>query len=627
MTPDAFATLWATFGFGATSDIRAGDTLRPREPSDAGGSGVERALAELPAALDLERGPLLGRGGMGEVYSSVQQALGREVAVKVVLGDGDERRHQLLREAWAMGAVEHPNVVPVHQLGIDHTGAPQIVMKKISGQSLHERLIDRRSFRTAEIRRDLEVLIEVARALEFAHSRGIVHRDVKPENVMIGEYGEVYLLDWGLAVGTRQEHQGRLRMAADVIQPEGTPMYMAPEMINRSLGEIGPLTDVYLLGGVLHEILTGRAPHRGDNLMAVISSVVLDERESEYPPTASVELAAIAERALSYRAEDRFESARGFRLAVAEALAHAESTALAEESTVRLRRLQELTSEGLGDESRARAARDLFTEGVFGCDQALRAWPANPLAVDTRAELLTTMGKLELDAGQLDSARATLERLEEVPPGLAKRLSDSLADRAEEEAELANRRHDDDLSVAAQIRVRITWGLAILASLYPLSIGLLSQGNPFFRSEVVVLFGNTVLLVAVGGFLLLSRLGRGAALRNQVNRKIMLGMLVVVIGNFLTRLHGTMQGDRYELLATRTMLVWAVGAGMLGVGVDRRILLASLWSLAAWIGCVIWPSHALFLISLGYFTSFSTLAIVWSRDARRGKGEASATER
>ena len=625
MTPDAFATLWATFGFGDAPLMGVGDTLRPpREASDrtsGSAASVERALRELPAALDLERGQLLGRGGMGEVYCSVQQALGREVAVKVVLGDGGERRHQLLREAWAMGAVEHPNVVPVHQLGLDHTGAPQIVMKKISGLSLHERLIDpRRASSPAEIRSNIEVLMEVARALEFAHSRGIVHRDVKSENVMIGEYGEVYLLDWGLALGTREEHRGRLRMAADVVQPEGTPVYMAPEMINRTLGELGPLTDVYLLGGTLHEILTGRAPHRGNNLMGVISSIVLDERQPEYPPTASAELQAIAERALSYRPEDRFESVRAFRLAVAEALEHAESTALAEESASRLGRLRALTSSGLGDEDPSPVARDLFTEGVFGCDQALRTWPNNPLAKRTRAELLVTMGELELEAGQLDSAKSTLARLDEPPPQLMQRLSAALSDRAKEEAELANRRHDDDLSIAALIRVRITWGLAFLASGYSLSIALLGPDNPSLRSGGVALLGTTLLLLAVGGFVLLSRAGRGAALRNQVNRKIMLGMLVVAAGIVLTRLHGILQGESYELLATRTMLVWAVTAGVLGVGVDRRVLLASLWSLAAWIGCIVWPSQALYFTAFGYFSSFATLAIIWSRDARSDGG-------
>src|SRR4029079_14794763 len=144
----------------------------------------------------------------------------------------------LLREAWITGAIEHPNVVPVHHVALDDDGSPVVVMKRISGAAWSELIEDAdevfRRFGASDLLEwNVGILMQVLNAVRFAHSRGILHRDLKPANVMIGEFGEVYLVDWGIAVSLRDDGSGRLPLAANATEPAGAPVYNGP-------GEVGP---------------------------------------------------------------------------------------------------------------------------------------------------------------------------------------------------------------------------------------------------------------------------------------------------------------------------------------------------------------------------------------------------
>lgn len=611
-----FQTVWASLELGDDRTFPATRTLRPRAevapPQSADLTGLERLT-------HLERGAVLGRGGMGEVFAANQRTLDREVAVKVPRDTTGERARHVLREAWAMGALEHPNVVPVHELGLDEEGAPQIVMKKISGTTLHERLHETASDETPEeaLEANLHALTEVARALEFAHARGIVHRDVKPENVMLGEYGEVYLLDWGIAVATREEHRDRLRMASDVVNPEGTPSYMAPEMVYRGLSDIDERTDVYLLGGLLHEILTGHPPHTGETLMAVIHSVLMPSERRDYPASAPRQLVAIAEKALTYTPTERFASARAFRLAIEEAQRHQASESLAGESAQRLEQLGALLRAPASDEQR-QAARDLFTEGLFACEQALRTWSDNALALQTRRELVVTMARYELSAGRLDGAEEVLARIDAPPEDLTAQLADARAEKQREDDELASRRHDDDLSVAATTRARVCWVLAVTTSAYMLGVKVFSPAVPTLRSGLVALAGTSAILVGAVVLAWRARSGRGAILGNAVNREIITSTIAILAGVVLMRAYGMVHGYSYEELGTWTLLIWAVSSGIMSASIDIKFVPSALAALFAWIGCVAVPPQALYIGAAGYFVSFGALAVMWMRDVRRG---------
>ena len=218
-------------------------------------------------------GPLIGSGGMGDVRIARDTRMGRDVAVKVLRADGrrDDLRTRFLREARIQGRLEHPAIVPVHDLGVDDAGSPFFVMKRLTGLTLAAILA--RAPQELQLAKQwtrralLDRLVDICQAIEYAHQRGVIHRDLKPQNIMLGDLGEVYVLDWGIARILDEVHQppahtgdvdtldlvGKTQTGALV----GTPGYMAPEQYRGDV--IDQRTDVYALGCILFEILTGES--------------------------------------------------------------------------------------------------------------------------------------------------------------------------------------------------------------------------------------------------------------------------------------------------------------------------------------------------------------------------------
>lgn len=223
-------------------------------------------LAETKYRLEGE----LGRGGMGTVYLAEDTVLGRKVALKVVSTAvaSPEAAERMLREARVIARLEHPGIVPVHEAGALPDGRVYYAMKRVDGERL-----DALAFRLSLAER-LRVLQRICDAVAFAHAHGVLHRDLKPENVMVGAFGEVLVMDWGVAKVVSGELQGdeapRPRPAPETSAGTtegtvvGTPGYMAPEQARGASDRIGPRSDVYALGGILHFLLTLRAPGAGD---------------------------------------------------------------------------------------------------------------------------------------------------------------------------------------------------------------------------------------------------------------------------------------------------------------------------------------------------------------------------
>ncbi len=205
-------------------------------------------------------GKLLGQGGMGLVVSARDIRIGREVAVKrlAMASPQPSDVERFVREAKIQAQLEHPSIVPVHELGFDDAGLPYFTMKRLTGATMMDRLADG----GVSTQRLLRAIVDVCNAIGLAHARGVVHRDLKPANVMLGEFGEVYVIDWGVAriVDDVAEPQARPTPAPDAGLTEagaliGTAGYMAPE---QSRGEpVGPAADVYAIGAILFEILAG----------------------------------------------------------------------------------------------------------------------------------------------------------------------------------------------------------------------------------------------------------------------------------------------------------------------------------------------------------------------------------
>jgi serine/threonine-protein kinase len=275
------------------------------------------------------------RGGLGAVFVALDEELHREVALKQILhqhADDSTTRQRFVLEAEITGGLEHPGIVPVYGLGTYADGRPYYAMRFIKGDSLKE-AIERfhadgslqkdPGRRSLELRKLLRRFIDVCNAIDYAHSRGVLHRDVKPGNIIVGKYGETLVVDWGLAKATGKADpcagERTLTPNSDTGTAEtlpgsalGTPAYMSPEQAAGDLGRLGPRSDVYSLGATLYYLLTGRPPFAGDDLGAILRAV---QRREFRPPgqldaTIDPALEAICLMAMSLKPESRYATAK-----------------------------------------------------------------------------------------------------------------------------------------------------------------------------------------------------------------------------------------------------------------------------------------------------------------------------
>src|SRR6516165_6667433 len=227
----------------------------------------EQSLPQVPG---YEVESVLGRGGMGVVYRARHLRLGRLVALKMALAGsyaGPRERERFRLEAEAVAALRHPNLVHVYDAG-DWASRPYFTMELIEGGSLAHRLAGT----PQPARQAAELLATLAEAMQTAHQGGIVHRDLKPSNILLTADGTPKIADFGLA--RRLEGGAGLTQTGAVV---GTPSYMAPEQARGDKNTIGPATDVYALGAILYEMLTGRPPFRAETAAGTLQQVVADE--------------------------------------------------------------------------------------------------------------------------------------------------------------------------------------------------------------------------------------------------------------------------------------------------------------------------------------------------------------
>lgn len=261
----------------------------------------------------------LGRGGMSVVRRTYDPLLQRRTALKVLAAPGDLEvaRQRFLDEARITGRLEHPNVVPVYEYGTDPQGRDFINMKLIEGQTLSERLKDQgeRRLDPDALAESLEILARVCDAVAYAHHRGVVHRDLKPSNIMVGTFGQVYVVDWGIAL--QRDRTNAPPAPADA--SFGTPSYMAPEQIDGPDG-VDPRADVYALGGILYTILSGRPPHAGKTAVARMTSAIYGRirppEQVDTDPRLPLALSRVAMRALSREPDQRFPDVLALKRAI-----------------------------------------------------------------------------------------------------------------------------------------------------------------------------------------------------------------------------------------------------------------------------------------------------------------------
>lgn len=273
------------------------------------------------------------RGGLGKVSVAMDSELHREVALKEIHdqhADHPESRQRFVQEAEITGGLEHPGIVPVYGLGQYRDGRPFYAMRFVHGDSLKEAI---RRFhspvaggsdpgqRRLQLRNLLGRFIDVCNAIEYAHSRGVLHRDLKPGNIMLGRYGETLVVDWGLAKLIGVDDPGSSEVAIRVSSGSGstptqmgsaigTPAYMSPEQAAGKLDQLGPTTDVYSLGATLYHLLTGRTPFEDGDPASVVQRVCSGQfpRPRDVNPLVPRALESICLKALSTATGERFAS-------------------------------------------------------------------------------------------------------------------------------------------------------------------------------------------------------------------------------------------------------------------------------------------------------------------------------
>lgn len=301
---------------------------------------LEQLLAELRVPRRTgdqlgERQPLAS-GGMALVYRVRDPLLQRELAMKVLRSDpssgatplpgsarDSQRVRRFLSEARLTAKLDHPGIVPVHELGVDARGTPFFTMRLVRGSSLADVLKAARSGdRQWGLSRVLEVMLKVCDAVAYAHSQGVVHRDLKPTNIMVGAFGETYVMDWGLARGGEPEERSHGHAALPAVKADepitddgdviGTPNYMPPEQASGAQQQVGPRSDVYALGAILYQLLTGKPPYADIVERGEAPNVLAALLKREPTPIRSLasdapkELVAIAEKAMSRDSADRY---------------------------------------------------------------------------------------------------------------------------------------------------------------------------------------------------------------------------------------------------------------------------------------------------------------------------------
>jgi hypothetical protein len=588
-------------------------TLKPREVA-VGTTGREVLAAyEREGAPEAEAklllGEVLGEGGRGIVRVAVQTSMSRAVAVKEVRPQlrSPGPVLELLQEAWIAGRLEHPNIIPVYDIARADDGSPLIVLKRIEGEPWAALLADPEQAcarlgcsHDDLLEAHLGILIAVCNAIHYAHHRRILHLDLKPENIMIGSHGEVYVVDWGVAAALEDE-TGKLPLIAKRKGIVGTPSYMAPEMAIGDGALLDERTDVYLLGAMLHELLAGSPPHGGDTIMAVLYAVV--HEQPSLPATAPSELADICRRAMARDPRERFASAEQLRAALQAFLRHRGSIRLTEQAEARLLELEAALAE-----PDAPRRQELFAQVRFGFEQARSSWPDNARAQLGLRQGFSKMIDYELEHGDVQNAAGLATQIEGLPPELLARLELALGQRRASLDELEQLRRDQDLRIGQRTRVFVVLVLGVLWTvLPPLDRWLFSNRTPDQEFAVYLAVPLVSLLVLAG----LRIWARDSLTRTRINRMVVSTIAIVLIGQALLMIGGRLMGlGVFEAMVPGFLLTACVVA-LAALFIDRRALWVALGYFVAFVVTVPYPEHYTYALATANLVFVLVLGFSW----------------
>lgn len=511
----------------------------------------------------VEIGEIIAEGGMGVVRAAVQRSLGRGVAVKTSAAHGtaDDAKRMLL-EAWVTGYLEHPGIVPIYDIVRGNDDAPVVVMRRIRGQTWQS-LLDDEEWAKAQGARDLfeqnlRVMIRVCEIVEFAHSMNVLHRDLKPSNVMVGSYGEVYLLDWGLAVATGGTPAQHLPRAEIVTEACGTLSYAAPEMVGLIAEPVSERTDVYLLGAVLFQLAVGKPPHRATGgTKGTVESI--DTTPPRMPASMSPHIAKVCTRALQKEPKDRYESVAELRSDILAFLRQRDSEHIFAEAKGILARLREAAKE--------KAARqtlyDLYGECRFAFREARRTWPENDDARRGLLDAARTMIEHELEAKDPRVAAALLAEAPEERDELAELQESVERALAEDEAQrerLATVARDHDKSIGRRAR-----------RIFLICMGIAWSAGQLGEHAAPITYRRFIIGSVIQLPLLAVAWGISPELRSTAfNRRMVGAVTVTIVAQCLLFVCGSSLGVDLRITRLAQVGLWTVVTTLLTVVLERK---------------------------------------------------------
>lgn len=337
---------------------------------------------------------VLGKGGMGLVYLATQNSVNRAVALKVIRKDKqtDAFSKQFFYEAEITAQLEHPNITPIYELGRTPDGTFFYSMKYIQGTPWEKKI------RENSIEENLDIFGKLCDAIAFAHSKNIVHMDIKPDNVQLGEFGEVYAVDWGVASNLKRPES---------IRCAGTWQWISPEVSRGERDKIGKGSDIYLLGGILYLIVTGHHPRLPKDPAVKMGQSGLTKAAQNniiQPTDCTDPMLAVALKAMESEPSDRYARVEDLQDAIEKI----------QKERANIKSSQELTDRSLvlASEAQKQGDYDRFNRSIFGLQDAIELWRNNPKASEEIKKVRLAYGNCAYEKGDYDLALQTLDRNE-----------------------------------------------------------------------------------------------------------------------------------------------------------------------------------------------------------------------
>ncbi len=571
----------------------------------------------VPGGDDPDEGAVIGVGGTSEVRLSYQRSLGRWVAVKQLRS---ERRSpggnaSLLREARISALLEHPNIVPVHDVTIDGAGTTAVTMRRVAGDSWGSVLEDpaREAAVVGEADRlewHLRVLLQVGNAVRFAHRHSVVHRDLKPDNVMIGAFGEVYVVDWGIAVTTSRTAHRFLPHGDDQPWPAGTPAYMAPEQLGEGV-PITERTDIFLLGSLLFSILTRRPPYVGDVDMVLLARIRAVEPGGALHGPAG--LVTLCRWAMSADPADRPATVEVFLEGVERWLRERGAEALVAQAGGQLAALLEQARAVSSDAGRL-GLYGLYGQCRFGFDQALRIEPGRADAREGREAAISAMLRYELGRADAAAAAVLLADLDPAPAELVTQVASLRAHAAADASRAARLRRDHDPSVRRKTRLAALGALLVLWTVLPI-LGFPLQGLLFGGPswvELAIIDLSFFVLVAVGGLL-----SWGSWATTAFNRWLVGGVGIAIGGQVLLDFGSWLAGIPPAAAHALHLFLWATVVGYGSLVLDRRMAIPAMGFALGWWIAARWPEMIYPVFSVSNALLLAVVVWMWGRPGAR----------